>query len=87
MWVPPLEGSCNLRAERIVDLLTPDARWMLTLRCENRTRIPAPLAPTLGDRGREGPVLPWTPERGPIPVAPTARTGTLPPTSAYEAPR
>lgn len=86
MWVPPLPGSCNVRAERIVELLVPDERWMLTLRCENRTRIPAPLSPPLGDRGREGPTLPWAPERGPIPVAPTARTEVVP-TSGSGAPR
>ena len=51
--------------QRIVPLLEDDARWMVTLRCENRTDIPAPLAPVLGDRGIAGPILPWVTQRGP----------------------
>lgn len=64
MWVPPMRGSCNVRFERIVTFIEPDQRWMVSLRCENRSDIPAPLDPPLGDRGRDGPVLPWVPERG-----------------------
>ncbi len=76
MWVPPLPGSCNVRAERILALEEDDDRWMLSLRCENRTPAPAPLVPPLGDRGRGGPALPWAPERDPIPVAPWTPTST-----------
>lgn len=65
MWVPPIRGSCNVRFERIVTFVEPDERWMLSLRCENKSDIPAPLAPPLGDRGLPGPVLPWVPEHGP----------------------
>lgn len=65
MWIPSARSACNVRAERIVDLLAPDARWMVTLRCEGRTPIPAPLDAPLGDRGRGGPTLPWAPESGP----------------------
>ncbi|MDP2309770.1 MAG: hypothetical protein Q8P18_27365 [Pseudomonadota bacterium] len=65
MWLLPWRGSWNLRLERIVSLDVIDERWMITLRCENHTGVPAPLAPPLGDRGRGGPVLPWAPERSP----------------------
>jgi hypothetical protein len=65
MWLLPWRGNWNLRVERIVPLLEDDARWMVTLRCENRTDIPAPLAPVLGDRGLAGPTLPWVTQRGP----------------------
>ncbi|MFN7144519.1 MAG: hypothetical protein ACK4YP_12145 [Myxococcota bacterium] len=65
MWLPPLPGSCNVRGERIVTLEEPDERWMVTLRCENKTPIPSPVDRPLGDRGRGGPALPWVPERGP----------------------
>ncbi|MES2639796.1 MAG: hypothetical protein V4850_09945 [Myxococcota bacterium] len=65
MWLLPWRGSWNLRFERIVSLEEPDERWMVTLRCENRTDVPAPVSPPLGDRGLGGPVLPWVPERAP----------------------
>lgn len=65
MWLLPWRGSWNLRLERIVSLDVLDERWMVTLRCENRTDVPAPLSPPLGDRGLDGPFLPWAPERSP----------------------
>ncbi|MDP2314407.1 MAG: hypothetical protein Q8P41_16010 [Pseudomonadota bacterium] len=65
MWLLPWRGSWNLRVERIVSLQEVDERWMITLRCENRTGVPAPLSPALGDRGRGGPGLPWVPEMRP----------------------
>ncbi len=81
MWTPPLPGSCNVRAERILAYEDADERWMLTLRCENRTSIPAPLDPPLGDRGLDGLALPWAPDTG----RNTLRRWA--PTSASEAPR
>jgi len=70
MWLLPWRGNWNLRVERIVPLLEDDARWMVTLRCENRSDVPAPLAPVLGGRGLEegspvAPILPSAPPRGP----------------------
>lgn len=65
MWLLPWRGNWNVRFERIVSLDVAEERWMVTLRCENRTRVPAPLSPPLGDRGLGGPVLPWAPERTP----------------------
>lgn len=65
MWMLPWDGW-SLKAERIVSLeKEDDTRWMLTLRCENRTRVPAPPSPALGDRGRPGPTLPWVPDTRP----------------------
>ncbi len=65
MWLLPWRGNWNLRFERIVSFSADEERWLVTLRCENRTGVPAPLDPPLGDRGRPGPVLPWVPEGGP----------------------
>ncbi len=69
MWVAP-GNRWNLRVERIIDLAEADERWMISLRREDRTAIPAPLSPALGDRGLGGQALPYAPPAGPNRVAP-----------------
>jgi hypothetical protein len=70
MWLIPGRDNWNVRLERIVALDEVDTRWLITLRCENRTSIPAGLDPPLGDRGRPGTQLPAVPDRGPNTVGP-----------------
>ncbi|MFZ5481831.1 MAG: hypothetical protein ACOZNI_34035 [Myxococcota bacterium] len=58
LWALPWDDAWNVRLERITTLESEDAVWMVTLRGEYRTPIPARLDPKLGDRGYGGLSLP-----------------------------
>jgi len=65
LWALPWDQAWNVRAERIEIPETRDHLWMVTLRGEYRTLIPARLAPRLGDRGKGGLALPEIADTGP----------------------
>lgn len=69
LWAIPWQPGWSVKLERIAGLQDDSTTWMVTLRGENRTPIPARLQPPLGEVETGGLALPDLPDREPNAVA------------------
>lgn len=64
LWQLPYTNNWNVRLERITTMEAAEVTWMVTLRGENRTAIPARASHSLGEVAPGGLSLPSVPDRG-----------------------